>query len=987
MALVDLGRLGQALTVAPTGSSGPRPHPILVLDVSGSMGQDAPRIANHVVPDALERLGYKSDDCVSVVLFHSHAERATVAGHDPTVGQLRGINARARGTTFMAGVFSHLTRAVAGLPEDRAAVIIGLSDGAISDPAETLVQSAATRLGDRTVSVALIRWDPAGRGHADTRALASLGVLSTAGAVPLHDSRTTEQLTDQLVECLDVAGSVELVADAPVLRRTPGSSPTDRLILPAGQTSTVLVDRPADMTLDGRPVEPTVEPLTGEHQLRRLIEYLGEQLKMRLVVGNAASMDRDLDWLLRLDVAIKTLATSDEADDDVHAVSTRSRVERLQRTIRRRSQGLLTRVLQMRNRSDVARLNSTQQASFLQGGLREDSAAARRLARRTDDADPDEQARDAAGRLAQPGLAVGAAAEAGPAGDGATSFYSLEGPREALESAAALATTDVTAAELMTVVGGLGVAIESVVEPLPDPWAVRIVRVYLSGLRLSEQDRCQATGDDQTGETRDLHFPGLDRPARVTGVVPLRSDDPAFYDVYHTELSALARMHASASLRGLVAPVPHDQLALQSAAAVAASRQISGRGSELERRLVADLWDQARPGLARLKDVVEGLAGADPRAWMTGDRGISGPLKPLAVLAVRPAAEPAAVRAVFGLEVLARFRRRDAEPDELARLLGQTLETELAPLFEPDPPLSGNVTVDWPAVEARAGALAWAVDARDVTVVLARAGNSGDLQDTDVADDALGMDPATLMARVAVDLVARPGESDRIDRDQRRCHAPDYGDGPAWDRHIAELAAALHRERRRQLEAQKLKAEDAEMLRRRVVLALATDSRAQFLEQLAHIPSRSSPGYAELEAGVIDLEATVPDRQLKIEVLVLGRTRDDQPVWARGASLVAPEARFQALSQAYMAGGPLHWAEVARRRRLHMRHQYRETGGANRHGHSNDRPSYFGHGYATLELYLDSVDPKTRQAYLVEHAACCGVPDYCLRASELFPCQ
>lgn len=982
---LDLGSLGRAVTVTPPAKEGPRPHPIVVLDISSSMGEWASAIANGVVPRALSALGYREDDRATLIIFHSKSERIQVDGHDPTIAQLRTVDASARGCTYMADAFDRVVQAINELPPTAPVQLVGLSDGAIGDTAEVLKRSAAAaaHLKSRPglVAVALVRWAPSSYAQADTRALASLGVLATDGAVPLHESRDGDELAQQL-SCIDVGGAAQLTGLA--LRRMPGAAPTTALALPRGRPSTVLMDGPGPLFLDGAEIVPEEVPLEDEAQLRLLLEYLGEQLKMRLVVGRA-DMDRDLDWLERLRARLDELDPA-PAEDDPHARSTAARVLRLKRQIRRRHAGLLGRILELRNRSDVAQLNANQQAAFLRGELREQSSAARRLAKRADDADPDETAQAVASELASiPALDMANAAADAAADAAASSFYSLETVAESLEGARALAHEPVTAAELLTVLGGLGVAFEAAVEPLPDPWAVRVRRVYLGDMLLSEQDRCAATGDQATGEARDLHFPGLPKPALVTGVVPL----PGLYD-RAPQLAPLARLHASISLRGLIAPVPHDRLARDAAVAVAASRQVGPTRSTVERRRLADLWGLVRGQARVLADVREHLARPDPRAWLTGDVGIAGPLKPLTALAAqlpRPP-RPQAVWAVYLLEALALFRRVDwgdaGTAGALARLLGIELEQQLTPLFELDPPLA-SVEVDWPGVRERARALEWLPDVDRVLDVLAAADPADpadpDSDSSDVTVDHLGgLARDTLRTRVAIELLVCPTETERVDREARRCRAPQYHMDAAWERYVEDRVVQMLRDNRRRLERAKHAAEEADLLRRRVELALATDSLEQFMEQLVHVPSRSSAGYAQLEAGLLDRARAIPERQVKIEVVVLGRSRDDRPVWAGGCGMVAPAAKFHAFQQAYESAGyqttgQHPWEEVARRHRLNMRHRYREKM-ENRHGHSNDRPSYFGYGYTTLVEFLAAVPADEQARYLREHADCCGVPDY-----------
>lgn len=52
-------------------------------------------------------------------------------------------------------------------------------------------------------------------------------------------------------------------------------------------------------------------------------------------------------------------------------------------------------------------------------------------------------------------------------------------------------------------------------------------------------------------------------------------------------------------------------------------------------------------------------------------------------------------------------------------------------------------------------------------------------------------------------------------------------------------------------------------------------------------------------------------------------------------------------------------------------HRYRDA--PNRHGHSNDKPSYYAYGFQTIENYRDSVSADEWADYCSQHKGCCGL--------------
>src|SRR4051812_34812432 len=79
-----------------------RPHIVVVLDISGSMGNYAPKIINTSVPNALEAAGVLPDEAVTVIVFNTYVRNIGRC----TIGGLRNSHFAAGGMTYMSGVFA-----------------------------------------------------------------------------------------------------------------------------------------------------------------------------------------------------------------------------------------------------------------------------------------------------------------------------------------------------------------------------------------------------------------------------------------------------------------------------------------------------------------------------------------------------------------------------------------------------------------------------------------------------------------------------------------------------------------------------------------------------------------------------------------------------------------------------------------------------------------------------------------------------------------
>eukprot|EP00899_Mesostigma_viride_P023149 jgi/Mesvir1/4018/Mv03710-RA.1 len=406
-------------------------------------------------------------------------------------------------------------------------------------------------------------------------------------------------------------------------------------------------------------------------------------------------------------------------------VSVMARARALAKTAKARSASVISRVRQLRNVGRLDHLNAQQQADWLRGA--QDTRSGRQLAKRAlaraggqDDgggvADMVGAARDAVAILAEaiaPSGAEGGADSSntssqassvggrdgtpgggasglggggvGPGGkgaipldedkydDGSASFYSRSSFRECLHAAAELAPEagQMGLNDIVTCVGGVGVAIRARVGDYVDPWTFRVDMLF-AGVSLAESDLWLVTataqedarqGGGNAGVPDGLECPG--RPGcLITGVIPLRVVDAEAYDLYSGPgVRPLMEMHASTCMRRMLAPVPGDVIAMTTAGALHLLQSLGARGAalpEVEARLLAAFLGN----LCRLigpvyriypyEELFRALAATtDTRTVLTAARDVSGILKPVAALLRlydkdKPAATPVEAPASSG---------------------------------------------------------------------------------------------------------------------------------------------------------------------------------------------------------------------------------------------------------------------------------------------------------------------------------------------------
>lgn len=137
----------------------------------------------------------------------------------------------------------------------------------------------------------------------------------------------------------------------------------------------------------------------------------------------------------------------------------------------------------------------------------------------------------------------------------------------------------------------------------------------------------------------------------------------------------------------------------------------------------------------------------------------------------------------------------------------------------------------------------------------------------------------------------------------------------------------------------------------------------------------SCDGFAKLHDALMDLSLNVPKRAAKLYVIYSGTCPvSNDPVF-NGGNLY--RTNWEPLKALLLSGnnGDV-WSRL--QKELETRgHCYR--GGSdqcNRHGHSNDLPSYYAFGCLSLESFREMVDNNAWEKYTIEHASCCGVSEY-----------
>lgn len=803
--------------------------------------------------------------------------------------------------------------------------------------------------------------------------------------------RLTEAISAGLERCV-AALSAPVETGVPLLKRLPTDAPVASLRLPCNRSTYLLIDEfISTIHINGEIVQVVDETPTGDHiteeSLRPFIEFVMQQIQMWTIIGSRdADIARIRSWFQDLQGYLTTLE-SNAADDGDITVLARSRA--ISKQVKKREGSIIDRLLQLENKEAVSKLNSQKKADWLNSV--KDDKGGRALAKRAHKAQGGEIDYSEQAQTAVSTIAASKISEVPP--NDTVSFYSLANARE---------STVVAARELVAVVDGLvatdvlpciglnGVPFEANPGNYVDPFSLRIRQGNLFlGQILGEEDvwvrRIQG---------KSTNFPCPGRPnSNITGVIALRDVDPAAYDLMTSpNVRPYFEMQCSVQLRGALAVVPHDAVALNMAAVWNILETFGKNGSltTLEKSSLDSFVGNVRYLASRSKiysEIYTSLQNADVRPWLSGDREISNILKVVTALICFYQDQPninlsGVLRALYYFEAYQSAKRlfRDSDtPEARANLLRLTLgidtvhhATPLLPLFEAEPDNPAHYSI----VDVESLVIPPSIPSTRPFVALWSYLNRQEETNYDnKATVALGLPSRILRASAAVQSLECANESDRINTATRVALVPDPTTTDAALLYISGVVRRHYEEDYQRRLKEKRRQESQIVLNRQINELVDADNYATFRKLLLSsvIENRDHPGFTTLMDIMCDGQRQIIDRLPKLSLLMTGRDMDTPsvPVWANGNFLLNWDRIIPLFENS--DGGRALLVELRAARKKYGVHTYRDSG-PNRHKHGNNFLSYWALGYKDLYHMRAQVSNAEFQEYITKHCkqnGCC----------------
>jgi hypothetical protein len=662
---------------------------IIILDVSASMGKDASLLVNQVFPSLLT-----PSENVDLILFSTNQEHYVT---DALRMTKQTIN---QGSTYMSKVPSLVTELIS---KHRTVQIVIVTDGDVAD--REAVFRSATQLSktidpSAVVQVLPIRFLNSSYANPDTKAVMSVGMMATDKVEPCDVNTSNRNYMEQIGSLArnfftSTCEMATLRSAVPCLCRFPGDVlQTSLFICDQNQLLVSSHGRSWEELdihiLDGDNVVPlTIErkEVESEDNIREYLTILNNRARIQAVMDVDSQSLFDFVHKLTTYFTLKEEVTS---GGKAAKPSTRLRLQQIKRRIERSSKSVLASISQLKNRDAVKSFNSQQMASFLRqdDSSRASKALAKRQGRIYEGKEIDfesvanQDLRSFVSKLPQyRGLLQHS--------DLTASFYSTETMGDMFKALLELSPDviqNLCMEDMLLLVGGVGLPITAQVRTLVDPWIFRADEVHTDCF-LSQPDwaaaRVQSKGHP-------LLTPGTRRP--ITGVVPLAQtpEDETLLEFYYANLPSLARMQSSVAMMGILSDLPFADIALQASTLLCLAEQVvTGSCSSREFLFVKKLMDSLRRRTTKIKAFDELRTNLCPE-YFTGTNDITGVLKPLIIWLENPTMEliPELIRLETRWRVKTHANMLDVDGDAVLAGwmdLNPTHNHPLQPLFVAEP--------------------------------------------------------------------------------------------------------------------------------------------------------------------------------------------------------------------------------------------------------------------------------------------------------------
>ena len=957
MKFFPLDRHGTLLKIVPDYSNESKEinfNLLFILDRSGSMGRHVEQIIGSVLPNLLSKLKYGLDKKFHLITFDSVVEHYYITYND-----LSKLEITSRGCTNMENVVPQLFNI---LNEDLSAnfQIVVLSDGEVHDKTKTIAnikKYKLTRTGSTCIS--LIRLQTSSQNYADTSVISAFSAYANTGSPSVKDINgyyyekdywTYENMVEYINNSLVNSPMATLEAKQDDITIIPGQS-KNQLNLPVGQESYVLVKPDTDLktlTLEGKEINFTEGKLTLNEVLP-FFEMLLKNIKF-WTIGNVCQDDINnvIDFCKNVEKLFNEEKKEEEVNKDV-----KSRTKQILNKLKKSSKTIFTQIAELKNSSLLDNLNQQQAADFLNGNFNNTSAA-RSLAKRTCDSDPQKIALAVLDKIK--GITV---SSNNNDDDEKECFYSCESNQSILENiqnvAQQLYDANASATDVLELVGLTGVPVTMVQQPYPDPWQCIVANVFL-GVFLN-QSSSVFTQNNYTEQLECHGFPG----SVIHGSVPVSTFGVGYKELMEIkEFRDFLNLHASITMRQALAPIPNDHLALLVATLWRLIQMMKENKTEILFKTIKDLVETLKPYKNRFNELNEWFQTVEPGAYFTGINDITSILKLVATLVLNPkSCTPKVIRAMYSFDAYHKARNYYKDQEMRNTDLLTLVSFDKSKVQQPTKPFYPELKTNNNFNSEQKIDVPWKPDVNDF-INLSRVCEA--LEEKDYLDylknknkefnEVFGTDEYYLDG-VILQSIECDNQSDRVNTDENKMIMSDLTTLKEVQEYKNNILNKLYNiEYQKLLQIKKQKEKEITMgflqfklmesdfqtfletLEGKTIYTHDLDENTSVELELPAIKNSSSDGYQEMINNLLENE--VKDKNKKIHLVLTGRNEEGEVLWNGGNVY---RGNLEMFKKAFNDND--NWEKLLELYSKNKIYRYSESRNdkPNRHGHCNSNPS------------------------------------------------
>ena len=1013
-------------------SQASQPDFVLLLDRSGSMGQNVNRIITKILPKTLEKLGYKQTDTVHIILYDYPDKETTITqyyyysnidrGAEYEQFQLKELltsNITARGCTNLGPGLRLLPKVFSNLSDK--VRLLHISDGQIQDMDDAVKCSEQIHkiiTNGRQINSQAIRYMTGGQ--PDTRGLSSTlkfgnTVSSKLLDVPyVSDEIGFNNAADKIFQQFDSDGlsyKIELKTDSEYIMTNPWEKPVSYTTLSIGQNTLWFKEMPKTIGISG--VDAVLKPEAADNvnlsNVTNIIDdrlnYYVDRIRILKIVNTDDSKAEISNILTYFEQFQNYLNTLEIVENPEYTPDLKFRFNSIKRNIEQRRKSLFMKLQQLANDDIVSQLNSAQQADYLRGvDLSKNSKGLAKRAMKTG-FDLTNVIHNEIKAIHQHIKELDSIDDS----EHLKSFYSVETTLEGLKTLSQLVEDNLldetSVSDIIQLTNIVGIGCHHPIGDYPDAMAFRVHDIF-PGVYISVSD---ITVYQTMAANTKLKVPG--QPDKeINNVIPV-FDDERIHKFMLKYCPMLLNVTAGVGMRRVLADVPSTHMYSICAGLWKTIDMFTDNRSELMMKtikLLADTYNIDAGGYFDHNE--EFLVDQNTRkSYFINNNGLTNMLNLIHRQYKKKNTNnmPKIIRAIYCYEFYQTIKKAITKADlpqdyineTLTNLLGLDYEkygTKVGDLFTETPKPNHDTTVNvntevlnniiynfqyfknlymvplvFEALEAEGNYL-------ENMKNIPKASDQLLLKQIDVPYDL----EQFLVYSVVESMIYNTKQKRVSDKSKKQMNLPDIGytkeaknmlKGFIVDNYQKSYNASLRdktgKEYEVTLQEMNKKLEECNIQEFIEIMKKGFTYKTRSCQ----IVNTSSQGFNELGQMLLDTDKNIPNRFQKIWVYILAKTPDNEKeiVWNGGNAIRVDLRPYQYVFEHFNQREL--WETLNNEYNNSVKHVYR--GGkekANRHGHHNQKPSYWALGFDTVKDMKSKVSEEEYLNYVEIHHECCG---------------